>query len=85
VGTGQLPGVAEPDWDACAYGVVSTDRCLSSQEHRPRVLLEQIGPSDVAPERVDALVAGYLHHLERRCAGLGRTMAATACAASAMA
>jgi len=33
------------------------------------VFLEQARP-DVAADRVDTLVAGYLHHLEHRRAGL---------------
>lgn len=43
------------------------------KESRAGVVPEQVGPSYVAPNRLDPLVPGYLHHAERVGAGLGRT------------
>jgi UDP-2,3-diacylglucosamine pyrophosphatase LpxH len=39
-----------------------------SKQSGPRVILEQLSISNVAPQGVHRLVAGHVHHLEYRCA-----------------
>ena len=55
----------------CQYRRGAYSRLL--QERRPRVLVEQIGASHVATQRIYGLVPADLHHLEHRGTCLRRT------------